>query len=181
MDFYIGAIATFGFNFAPVNWLMCNGQLLPIADYQALYTLLGTTYGGDGVTTFGIPDLRSRVPIGTGQGPGLSNYVLGAKAGTEVTSLSVNNLAAHTHPVTGSATFAASTSGSASTPAGNYFGNSPGATPYASTTNAKMGAPTAGAIQQSSSQGGGQPFDIHSPFQGVNYCICAFGIYPVHP
>src|SRR5215213_5449370 len=94
---FVGEIRIVGFNFAPRGWAMCNGQILPIAQNTALFSLLGTTYGGNGQTTFALPDLRSRVPIHFGQGPGLSNYDLGQVSGTESDTLIVNNLPAHTH------------------------------------------------------------------------------------
>jgi len=96
---FVGQISIFGFNFAPRGWAFCQGQLLSIAQNSALFSLLGTTYGGDGVTTFGLPDLRGRVPNGVGQGPGLANYVQGEVSGTESATLTVNNLAAHSHGV----------------------------------------------------------------------------------
>src|SRR4051812_29939577 len=100
MQPYIGMIMSWAGNFAPVGFQFCNGQLLPISGNEALYALIGTTFGGDGVTSFAVPDLRSRVPIGTGQGPGLQNYVLGQAAGAEQVTLTSANLAAHTHMTT---------------------------------------------------------------------------------
>ena len=94
---YIGEIRLVGFNFAPRGWMACNGQLLSIATYSALFSLLGTTYGGDGITTFALPDLRSRIPVHQGQGPGLSNYVIGQMSGTESVTLTQNQIPAHTH------------------------------------------------------------------------------------
>ncbi len=131
MDPFIGQIICVGFNFAPPGWAQCNGQLLSIAQNNALFALLGTTYGGDGRTTFGLPDLRGRAPIGVGQGPGLSNYVQGQMGGTEsVTAmgtgqfaLAAANLPAHTHAIQGSVSVAiADQAGSSNAASGNVLG-----------------------------------------------------------
>jgi microcystin-dependent protein len=100
LDPYIGEVELFGFNYAPVGWAYCNGQLLPIASYQALFSLLGVTYGGDGVTTFAVPDLRGRVAIHQGTGPGLSTRTIGQSGGTETVTLSVTQMPSHTHTIT---------------------------------------------------------------------------------
>src|SRR6478609_2641654 len=105
---YIGEIRMFAGNFAPVGWALCWGQILPISQYDALFNLIGTTYGGDGQNTFALPDLRSRVPIHQGSGPGLSNRILGEKAGTDTVTLTPQHLRSHT------LAYAAPTSGSAS-------------------------------------------------------------------
>ena len=115
MEPFLGQLMLVPYNFAPRGWAFCEGQLLPISQYSALFSLLGTTYGGDGRTTFGLPDLRGRVPIGAGQGPGLSNYVLGAKSGVEQVTLTGSQIPSHSH--------AASTqSASESNPTGNVPG-----------------------------------------------------------
>ncbi|WP_462200221.1 phage tail protein [Arthrobacter sp. B2a2-09] len=97
-DPFVGEIRLVGFNFAPTNWALCNGQLLPISQNAALFSLLGTMYGGNGTTTFGLPDLRGRAALHNGQGPGLSNYYQGQVSGTEATTLITSNLPPHTHP-----------------------------------------------------------------------------------
>ena len=94
---YLGDVRMFGGNFAPRTWAFCDGRLLSISQNSALYSLLGTTYGGDGITTFALPDLRGRVPVGQGQAPGLSNYVMGQRAGTEQVTLLMSNLPSHNH------------------------------------------------------------------------------------
>jgi microcystin-dependent protein len=99
---FLGEIRMFGFNFAPTGWAMCNGQVLSISQNTALFSLLGTTYGGDGVTTFGLPNLQSRVPLHAGQGPGLSNYGLGEFLGAETVTLAQSQMPAHNHPVAAS-------------------------------------------------------------------------------
>ena len=100
---YIGQIIAVGFNFAPVGWLQCDGSLLQISQYSVLYNLLGTTYGGDGSNTFGLPDLRGRAPLSVGQGVGLSNHVLGQAAGRETVTLTSNQVGGHSHLIMASA------------------------------------------------------------------------------
>jgi len=171
---FIGTIAKVGFNFAPVGWLPCDGRLLPISSYDALFSLLGTTYGGDGQTTFGLPDLRGRSPIGFGQGPGLSNYDLGQVVGSETVTITVNQLPAHGHTATLQVTAAragnpAPTSamayGGATDHAGNVanlYGTSDG-----TTMNATIGF-----------AGGGQPHDNMMPYLAINYIIAVEGLWP---
>src|SRR5436190_1728199 len=96
---YVGEIILVGFNFAPVGYAFCDGQLMPISENETLFQLIGTTYGGDGQTTFALPDLRGRTPIGTGQGPGLSNYVIGEAIGSEGVTVTVSQMPAHTHTI----------------------------------------------------------------------------------
>ncbi|MCW3123468.1 MAG: hypothetical protein JWQ38_2960 [Flavipsychrobacter sp.] len=173
MEAYIGSIWSFGFNFAPVGWALCNGALLPIAEYQALFALIGTTYGGDGMTTFAVPDLRSRVPVGQGQGPGLSNYVIGQMAGTEQVTLTSANLAPHNH---GSTVKFPVGSGDSPDPTNRYFGSS-------DTTVGDTYLSTAGATMRNDTgntglAGNSMPISIIDPYQAINYCICAEGIFP---
>src|SRR5664279_4089451 len=118
MDPLLASILIFAGNFAPRGWALCNGQLMAINQNQALFSLLGTTYGGDGFTTFALPDLRGRVPIHMGQGPGLSNYIIGQTGGSENTTLLPTNLPPHTHPL-----IATSEPGSTSDPTNAYLGN----------------------------------------------------------
>jgi len=169
---YLASIAMFAGNFAPRGWALCNGQLLSIAQNTALFSLLGTTFGGDGVTTFALPDLRSRAAVGTGQGPGLSNISLGESAGTENVSLTVSNMPAHNH------TLGCDNGGSSAlTPSGNIPGVSDNrnaeVTIYsANAPSAVMNAATIG------NSGGSQPFGIRNPYLGVNFIIALEGIYP---
>ncbi|OLE54873.1 MAG: phage tail protein [Acidobacteria bacterium 13_1_20CM_3_53_8] len=165
---YLGMIIIVPYNFAPRGWAFCAGQILPIAQNTALFSLLGTTFGGNGQTTFALPDLRGRYPIGVGQGPGLSNYDLGQVAGKENVTLTVNNLAPHLH------TFAqpsANVAADASKPNGNIPAN---AVQYTAPANANgvMGGGNTGLT------GGAAPFDIHPPYLGLNYCIALEGIFP---
>jgi microcystin-dependent protein len=170
---YIGEIRLFGGNFAPLNWAECNGQLLPISAYAALFSLIGTIYGGNGVTNFALPDLRGRVPVGEGQGPGLSPRVIGEMAGVESVTLLSPNLPAHSHPL------------SAATATANLF-NPDGALPadvgsaHFYVANTGSPAPTFGAMKAQTviSAGGGLPHDNLAPFQCLTFIICLNGIFP---
>ena len=176
MEAYIGSIWSFGFNFAPLGWMACNGQLVSIAEYEALFSLIGTTYGGDGMTTFGLPDLRGRMPVGTGQGPGLSNYVIGQMAGSETVTLTSNNLAAHTHAAT--CQIPVGTASDSASPVGKYFGTADSATGpsyLASSDGTHMAASTTGT---SGITGNNQPISMIDPYTTINFCICTEGIYP---
>lgn len=171
---YIGEIRMFGFGTrgAPNGWQACDGSLLPIAEYDALFALIGTTYGGDGQTTFAVPDLRGRVPIHQGTGPGLSNYVIGQRAGTETVTVLATQMPAHTH--TAIATTGAATTGTPGT------GVIPGAvanqTMYVTDTTG--GAPFTQAGNAVSQAGGGQPHENCMPTLTVQFCIATFGIFP---
>jgi microcystin-dependent protein len=165
---YIGQIMLFAGNYAPAGWALCNGQLLPIQQNAALFSLIGVTYGGDGQTTFGLPDLRGRAPIHVGQGPGLQNYVWGQKGGVEEVTLSSPEMPAHIH---GFGQACSTGAGGEESPANNYLGvQSPGI--YASSQNAQMGAGT------SSAAGGNQAHENRAPYLAMNYCIALTGIYP---
>jgi microcystin-dependent protein len=187
-NFYIATILLFGGNFEPRNWKFCNGQLLSIAEYQALFSLIGTTYGGDGRTTFALPDLRGRAPIGMGQGPGLEYIPQGGFGGTETTTLSEADLPPHSHQAALQNGTVQVASGAAET------GNPDNAVPaqtnitargvdisgdiYAADadTTMKPGAVT-GDVQVGNA-GAGQPFSNRDPWLGMNYIICIEGLYP---
>jgi microcystin-dependent protein len=176
---YIGEIRLVGFNFAPIGWMPCNGSLLPIAQYDALFALIGTTYGGDGQTTFAIPDLRGRVVVHQGQGAGLPNYIIGQKSGQPTASLLQGNMPAHAHQITGTVAQAASAAaGTTDAPGGNIPAGSATGENYApvSAANGSM-APIqiTGTLQPA---GGGQPFGNMPPFLAFNYCIAVEGIFP---
>ncbi|MEP6262888.1 MAG: tail fiber protein [Gillisia sp.] len=177
MEPFIGEIILFGGNFAPKGWAFCNGQILPISQNTALFSIIGTMYGGDGSTTFGLPDLRGRAPIHAGNGPGLSPVHIGEKGGIENVTLTVSHMPAHTHGLNVS-----NTEGTTSTPVGNYpavsqyqadrsspvvpvnsYGNSP---------NEKMAPSTVDV------QGGNMAFNIRNPYLAVNYIIALNGVYP---
>jgi microcystin-dependent protein len=157
----------FGGNFAPAGWAFCDGSLLAIADNDALFILIGTTYGGDGQTTFALPDLRSRAPMHMGQGPGLSSHTIGESGGVETVTLTTSQIPAYSH-----APLAVSGSGDQSTPLNGVWA---GAADSHYTSNAPSLAlnPTLG-----SPAGGNQPHDNLMPYQAVNFIISLFGIYP---
>lgn len=169
MEEYLGAIKIFAFNFPPRGWMTCAGQIVSIAQNQALFALLGTQYGGNGTTTFALPDLRGRVPMGYGVGPGLSNYAIGQVGGSETVTLTSNNLPAHSHSLN-----AYSEAGNVGAPSGALPASSGGLDPEYRTsgTLVPMGPNAIGA------SGGNQPFNNLQPFLGVNYCICVEGIFP---
>jgi microcystin-dependent protein len=164
---FLSEIRIVSFGFAPKGWALCNGQLLPINQNQALFSLLGTTYGGDGQVTFALPDLRDRVPIHFGQGLGLSPRQLGLKSGFGSHTLSAPELPAHTHALQVSSAFATQTS-----PAGRYPARNPAGYPqYGSTADVAM----APAI---SSVGDSQPHDNRQPFLGLKFVIALQGSFP---
>lgn len=164
---FLGEIRMFGGNFAPAGWMFCEGQLLPIAEYDALFNLIGTTYGGDGQQTFALPDLRGRIPIHQGQGSGQSPRLLGETLGTEWVTLLQSQMPVHQHPL------AASGPATLGDPGGRLLGNT-GAT--------HLYVDTAPGLTMSSDavvpRGGSQPHNNVMPFQCVNFIICLFGIFP---
>jgi len=177
MEGTIAEIRMFAGTFNPRTWLFCNGQTMSIAQNTAMFSLLGTTYGGNGQTTFGIPDFRGRVAVGTGTGPGLPNVVLGEMAGTPTVTLLTTNMPAHNHALTGTVTMVANsgTDGQTDDPNGRRLS---GATIY---TNATSEPATMAALQTNLTvgvNGGSQPFSIMPPYLGMNYIICQFGIFP---
>lgn len=166
---FIAGIVLFAGNFAPRGWAFCNGEILSIAQNTALFSLLGTTYGGDGQTTFALPDLRGRVPVGTGNGPGLPSISLGQAAGEPTHTLILTEIPAHNHSLN-----AFSEPGDNSAPQNNLLANS-GATDreYRATgTNVVMGPSAIGLA------GGSQPHNNMQPYLGMNYIIALVGIYP---
>lgn len=175
---FIGEIRAFGFNFAPRGWALCDGQLLSIASNTALFSLLGTIYGGDGRTTFALPDLRGRAMLHFGQGPGLSPAIIGERAGAETTSLSINNMPAHNHVITATAKCRAS-AGNANTAAGNLWSNDAGVSSATYSNQPANGTMNASAIEaQSQNTGANQPFNNMQPYLVCNYCIALQGLYP---
>jgi microcystin-dependent protein len=176
MEGTIAEIRMFAATFNPRNWLYCNGQSMAIAQNQAMFALLGTTYGGNGTTTFNLPDLRSRVPVGTGAGPGLTNYALGQLTGTETNTIVVANLPAHTHAISGTAKMLTTTAAAnAPAPGGNYFAND-GSTKYKNAAGGGTMKPATVSLALGAS--GGTPVNNIMPYTGISYIICQFGIFP---
>ncbi len=180
MDTFLACILLWPVGFEPSGFAYCAGQILPIAQNAALFSLLGTTYGGNGTTTFALPDLRGRVPVGAGQGPGLTNHVLGQTGGTESVSLLTTNLPAHAHSFTVSASNAQAT---VSTPA---IGNNSLAAPY-DTLNADTIAGYNGIAPNTALNigtgitaptGGNIPVPVMQPYLAINYIIALQGIFP---
>jgi len=166
---YIGEIRMFAGNFAINGWAMCNGQLMPISQNEALFALIGTTYGGDGQNTYALPNLQSRVPIHLGTGAGLSSYVLGQLGGVEGVTLTGGQLPSHSHAVQ------ASSAGSGSSdPTGNVWASSAATKQYAASSNGAMAAGTVG----SSGQGSPVPHTNIMPVLAVTFIIALFGIFP---
>ncbi|MDE2365512.1 MAG: phage tail protein [Betaproteobacteria bacterium] len=165
---FLGEIRSFGFNFTPVGWAQCNGQLLSIAQNTALFSILGTTYGGDGRTTFALPNLQGSTPMGAGQGSGLTNRVLGESGGTEAEVIGIQQIPSHNH-----AANAQPGNGNQAAPAGNFWAQDLGGSKeYGSSGTSQMAA---GSI---SVTGGGQSHSNLQPYQVLNYCIALQGIFP---
>jgi microcystin-dependent protein len=162
---YLSEVRIVAFNFPPKGWAFCNGQLLAINQNQALFALLGTTYGGNGTTTFALPDLRSRGPMHFGQGPGLASRSLGERSGEENHTLIASEMPAHTHLVN-----VVNTPGTQTTPAGNFFASNRGG--YAESGNVPMHS---GAVANA---GGSQPHANLPPYLTLNFCIALVGIFP---
>ena len=160
---YVGEIRMFAGNFEIAGWMYCDGQLLPIAENETLFQLIGTTYGGDGQSTFALPDLRGRIPIHQGNG-----FILAESGGVETVTLTVNQIPAHTH-----ALLASGDNGNAVNPANNVTANSQGAKPYIEDAPNNNMAP-----QATSTVGGSQPHDNFQPYLCINYIISLFGIFP---
>ncbi len=201
MEGTMSEIRLFAGDFAPRTWSMCNGSLLAISTNQALFALLGTTFGGDGRSTFGLPDLRGRTAVGTGQGAGLSYYQLGQMGGTSTVTLLSTQMPSHTHTATtsgstgqsgGTAQLKAVNAGGQASPTGNYLGvddSGAGAATYAAggsgtpvamnsgslvTSNGTVSAPSIAVAMYGSSQ----PHNNEMPSLALNYIICIYGIFP---
>lgn len=168
---FVGEIRLFGGNFAPSGWGFCDGSLQSIAENETLFQLIGTTYGGDGQSTFALPDLRGRVPLHFGQGPGLGSYIIGETGGTEQVTLSPQQIPSHTHPMVATAT------GQADTPQNNVM---------ATVTSSQIGAnaydPTPASVPllpaSIGQTGGSQPHANIQPTLAISYIISFFGIFP---
>lgn len=175
MEGTMAVVTTWAANFAPKNWAYCNGQILSIAQNTALFSLLGTTYGGNGQTTFGLPQLQSRTVVGTGQGAGLSNYVLGEIGGTPTVTLLMSNIPPHNH--NGNVTISLQSNNTVGTEEGPE-NNFPGTlnAGYNATADGTMAAPTYTSIVGIA--GSSVPYSNMPPYLGLNYIICMYGIFP---
>lgn len=178
MEQFVGQIILVGFNFAPYGWFQCQGQLVPISEYQTLYALLGTTYGGDGQSTFALPDLRGRVPAHQGQLSGGSPYLIGQRLGTEEVTLTSGQVGAHSHPFRTSSQ--AAPAGTGTTPSNTtVLGVSKSGTPnsgifvYGTST-----ANTTLAPNSITPSGNSLPHENRQPYLALNYIIAWAGIYP---
>ena len=178
MEGYIGQILMFGGNFAPRNWALCDGQLLSISQNSDLFSILGVTYGGDGRTTFALPDLRGRAPVHAGHGPGLSSRSLGQKSGSEDNTLTENQMPAHNHQVTATAKCLAA-GGNSDTPVGNVLAKDAAGAAVTYSTSAPDQSMDASTIEvQQQTKGANQSINNMQPFLAVNYIICTDGLYP---
>jgi microcystin-dependent protein len=177
MDGVLAVIWMFGGNFAPRNWAFCDGQLLAISQYSALFSLLGTTYGGDGRTTFGLPEMRGRVPMHAGNGPGLSSRPLGQRSGVETVTLNSTQIPSHSHPATTTTQIAASsTAGSEPNVNGQYIANHAGAFNEDPTAGVTMAGATSTTTVNNA--GGSLSHNNLQPYMVVNFVICLAGIFP---
>lgn len=180
---YLGQIIWTGFNFCPRGWTPANGALLPISQYTALFSLLGTTYGGNGQSTFALPDLRGRVTLGPGQGPGLPNHVLGEQAGAESTTLLESQMPQHTHSASGGVVARASSgAGNTTAPGGNVLASGGTTRAYApGPADVDMAADSVSAQTTLGVAGGSQPFNNVQPVLTMTACIALEGVYPPRP
>ena len=175
---FLAEIRIFGFNFAPKGWAFCDGQILPLSQNTALFALLGTNYGGDGKSTFGLPNLQGLAPMSFGQGPGLSQRVLGEIGGFQFVTLLETEMAAHNHSPRGaSGTNGVPTSSNSSTPAGNTWGG--GSHGHAAALYAQAGSNMVAMAQNALPfSGGGVPHNNMSPYLALNFCIALQGVFP---
>lgn len=167
MDPYVGEIRLFAGNFAPRGWATCDGQLLPIAQNTALFSLLGVTYGGDGRTTFALPNLRDRVPVHQGQGPGLTNRPLGQPGGSATVTLLTTEMPAHSHSLR-----ALPDPAESAVPGGKSLARGVNFTPYTTAPNVTMHPAAVSAV------GGGQPHNNQAPYLPLTFIIALQGIFP---
>lgn len=172
MDAYIGQIMMWPGKRIPRDWNLCDGSLLKISDYQPLYALIGTRYGGDGVNTFGVPDLRGRVPVGQGQGTGLSNRIAGESGGQETVTLTQANLPLHTHAIR-----ATSATGTESSPANHVWATYTGFKLYSTLAKDETLAPQ--VLTSVGNTGAVASHDNVMPSLAINYIICLNGLFPI--
>jgi microcystin-dependent protein len=172
-DQFVGEIRIFGFNFAPLNWALCNGQLMPISQNTALFSLLGTTYGGDGKSTFALPNLQNSAPLQQGQGPGLSLYDLGEVGGESAVTLQTSQIPVHSHTPA-----CLNGPGTSNSPAGNILASAMVGRQGESRYSASPGTSPTMSPQALQPTGSNQPHNNMPPFLTVNFCIALAGIFP---
>ena len=170
---YVGEIRIFGGNFAPLGWAFCDGSILAISENDVLFNLIGTTYGGDGQQTFGLPDLKGRIAIHQGQSVGTSNYVIGQKAGSESVTLTTNQLPSHTHTVI-------TNSGNATTsdPTNNFLAGQPALLEYAVPAINPANDTMKSTAILAGPPGGPTPHENRMPILAISYIISLYGVYP---
>ncbi|PXF28721.1 hypothetical protein WH50_24745 [Pokkaliibacter plantistimulans] len=179
MEPYLGEIRIFAGNYAPENWALCNGQLLAIVDYQALYALIGTTYGGDGRSTFQLPNMNGSIPIGQGQGTGLTNRVMGQSGGSQSVTLTEAQIPAHTHDL-----YCSSSTAISATPNQSLLFADTGSSSYLVYTNPQQGQTTQDVEYNAQAIGVTGNSASHynmMPYIGLNYIIALQGLYPTQP
>ncbi len=187
MDAYVGTILLWPMSWAPVDWMLCDGSLLPIAQYQMLFALSGTTYGGDGRTSFALPDLRGRMPMGAGNGPGLTSRQLGGRYGAEGETLTAHNMPAHTHTLAAGNTDSASLTQAPASgwTLGAAASNTGGRTPIIAPVQMYSASAPATPVQSAATSVAGStspsPVATVSPALCLNFIICFNGIYPQRP
>jgi microcystin-dependent protein len=178
MEGVIGYTTLFAGNFAPKSWAFCIGQTINIASNTALFSILGIAYGGNGTTTFMLPNLKGRTIIGAGTGPGLSTYNIGQVGGAEMATITAQQMPAHVHPIAYTITQDSSSGATTATPTNNTYGSdNGGGVPY--TSPATIGLkPFAGNIVMGNAGSGGSPIPTMNPFLGLNYIMCQYGVFP---
>ncbi|MFX1709004.1 tail fiber protein [Chitinophaga sp. CC14] len=177
-DPFVGEIIMIPFNFAPKNFALCNGQLLPISQNTGLFSILGTYYGGDGMSTFALPDLQGKVPIGTGQGTGLAERFLGESAGAELNALTINQMPVHTHMIK-RRPMSLPTGGNNNTnnPINNYPGIAASGLPYSKTAGTGTMANVRSRLKATGS-GGNVPVNNYQPTLTIMFAIAMAGVFP---
>lgn len=177
MEGVIGYVTMFAGNFAPKAWAFCQGQVLNIASNTALFSILGTTYGGNGTTTFALPDCQGRRVVGAGTGPGLSPYALGQKGGAETLTLTANQMPAHAHALSVTVTQkGVEDSGNTDSPDSGAYAINGAGNGYSTSGGAAM--KSYNAQIQMSNTGADYPYEILSPYMALNYIICQYGVFP---
>ena len=176
---FIGEVKLLGFNFPPLGYMTCQGQILSIAAYTALFSLIGTTYGGNGQTTFALPDLQGRMPAGQGQGPGLPNYTIGEASGNTNMSLKTDNLPQHIHTLNNMhVQVKASSATAGEQSADGTFPATTGSAAYADTATANIFTGGTQISGTTDAAGSAMPFSILNPFLCMNFSIAVEGIFP---